>query len=60
MNNNMITLNQHLFDAYSYFQQGRIEQSLEEYHKSLKYTYNNQLKNNIKCTIAILAHHAEQ
>ena len=56
----MITLNQHLFDAYSYFQQGKIEQSLEEYHKSLKYTYNNQLKNNIKCTIAILAHHAEQ
>jgi hypothetical protein len=57
MSNNMVACNQHLFDAYRLLQKGYIRESIEEYQQAIKNTYNQILKNNIKCTIAILQYH---
>jgi hypothetical protein len=50
----MIISNVALHCAYEHFQAGKIELGLQEYKKALKDTFADDLKTNIKCTIAIL------
>jgi hypothetical protein len=38
-------------------QKGLLKESIEQYQLACKNTYNQILKNNIKCTIAILQYH---
>jgi predicted negative regulator of RcsB-dependent stress response len=54
MNNSIIVSNLALSAAYQHFQTGKIESAILEYQKALKNTFPEDLKVNIKCTIAVL------
>jgi predicted negative regulator of RcsB-dependent stress response len=54
MNQSIISSNVALEEAYQHFRKGRSEQALEEFRKALKNTYTEDLKANIKCTMAVL------
>lgn len=60
MSNNMVLCNQNLHDAYQLLQKGHLRESIEQYQLACKNTYNQSLKNNIKCTIAILQYHQKK
>lgn len=52
----MITSNIALSNAYEHIQNGQVEMALQEYHRALKDTFSEDLKINIKCSIALLEH----
>ena len=50
----MIVSSMALSNAYDKLHSGKIELALQEYRKALKDTFAEDLKLNIKCTIAVL------
>jgi predicted negative regulator of RcsB-dependent stress response len=54
MNSSIITSNVALSSAYEHIQNGKIELALHDYQKALRDTFSDDLKINIKCTMAIL------
>lgn len=53
----MLACNQSLHEAYQLMQKSMLQESIQQYQQAAKNTYNQSLKNNIKCTIALLQHH---
>lgn len=53
----MLACNQSLHEGYQLMQRGMLKESIQQYQQAAKNTYNQSLKNNIKCTIALLQHH---
>lgn len=53
----MVACNQTLHEAYRLMQRGMLRESIQQYQLASKNTYNQTLKNNIKCTIALLHYH---
>jgi hypothetical protein len=53
----MVACNQSLHEGYQFMQRGMLQESIQNYQFAAKNTINQTLKNNIKCTIALLQHH---
>lgn len=53
----MLACNQSLHEGYQFMRRGMLQESIQQYQQAAKNTYNQSLKNNIKCTIALLQHH---
>jgi hypothetical protein len=53
----MVSCNQNLHEGYRLMQRGMLRESIEQYQMASKGTFNQSLKSNIKCTIAILQYH---
>ena len=54
MNQSITTSNLALTEAYHNFQDNQIEQALDNYKIALKNTFSEELKANIKCTMAVI------